>query len=254
MKSSIAIFACLVAVATVAALPQASRIVGGNTVTRGQVPYQVSLRTKMDQHFCGGAILSQQWVLTSGHCVSGRKEGEFNAVAGSISLREGSGHIVTKIFLHPEFNADGLVNDIAVLQTATRFVFNLIVQPANLGDEFVGAELSATLSGWGQTSYPGSLSDELQGIDMNTISNEECASAHAESDGAPTINQYNICAVSENDTGACMGDSGSPLVAGNRQIIGLVSWGVPCAKNLPDVFTRVSEYREWVIETVVSNS
>lgn len=254
MKSSIAIFACLAVVATVAAFPQGGRIVGGNTVTRGQVPYQVSLRTKMDQHFCGGAILSQQWVLTSGHCVTGRKEGEFIAVAGSTSLREGNGHVVTKIFLHPEFNGDGLENDIAVLQIATSFVFNLIVQPANIGTDFVGAELPATLSGWGQTSYPGSLSDDLQGIDMSTITNEECTSAHADSDGAPVIKDSNICAVSENDTGACMGDSGSPLVGENRQIIGLVSWGVPCAKNLPDVFTRVSEYRDWVIETVVSNS
>ena len=50
-----------------------------------------------------------------------------------------------------------------------------------------------------------------------------------------------------------MGDSGSALVA-NRQIVGLMSWGVPCAKNLPDVFTRVSMYRDWIVETVVSNS
>lgn len=253
MKTTITIFACLVA--ATAALPQLGhRIVGGNTVSRGQVPYQVSLRTNMDQHFCGGAILSQQWILTSGHCVSGRKAAEFVAVAGSTNLREGTGHPVEEVFLHPEFNADGLLNDIAVVKLSRPFVFNMIVQPAFLGADFIDAKLGASLTGWGQTSYPGDLSDDLQGIWMETISNEKCIESHKESDGAPEILESNICAVSSYDTGACMGDSGSPLVTEDRHIIGLVSWGVPCAKNLPDVFTRVSVFRDWVVETVVSNS
>lgn len=250
MRATLAILSCLVAVAL--AMPQNSRIVGGNTVTRGQVPYQVSLRTKMNQHFCGGAILAQNWVLTAGHCVSSRQAGEFIAVAGITSLREGNGHVVSKIFLHPEFKADNLLNDIAVVQTETAFVFNMIVQPANIGNEFIDEEMAASLTGWGQTSYPGDLSDDLQGISMTTVSNEKCIAAHGSAEGTPDILETNICAVAANDTGACMGDSGSPLVAG-RQIIGLVSWGVPCAKNLPDVFTRVSMYRDWVVETVVSN-
>lgn len=254
MKSTLVILSCLLAVAV--AMPQQMRIVGGSPVTRGQVPYQVSLRTMMNQHFCGGAILSQSWILTSAHCVSGRQAGEFQAYAGSTSLRDGNGRVVTKIFVHPEFSADGLVNDIAVIQTESNFVFNMIVQPASVGEEYVDTNIEAMLTGWGQTSFPGTLSDDLQGITMRTISNDECSKAHeneSSEEGAPEILGSNICAVSENDTGACMGDSGSPLVA-NRQIIGLVSWGIPCAQNRPDVFTRVSLYRDWIIETVVNNS
>lgn len=41
------------------------------------------------------------------------------------------------------------------------------------------------------------------------------------------------------------GDSGGPLVAENAQI-GVVSWGRPCAKGVPDVFTRVYSYRDWI--------
>lgn len=247
----VAVIGCALAVAS--AFPSTTRILGGHPVARGQAPYQVSLRTKMNQHFCGGAILSQQWVLTSGHCVSGRQAGDFVAVAGSTTLREGNGHVVSAVFVHPEFNADGLVNDIAVLQTETSFVFNMVVQPANIGEDYSAADLSVSLTGWGQTTYPGSLSDELQGITMYTITNEQCSNAHDSSDGSPSIEASNLCAISENDTGACMGDSGSPLITDDRQIIGLVSWGVPCGK-LPDVFTRVSVFRDWVVETVVSNS
>ncbi|KAL6447949.1 hypothetical protein ACFW04_000185 [Cataglyphis niger] len=45
--------------------------------------------------------------------------------------------------------------------------------------------------------------------------------------------------------GTTNGDSGGPLVADNEQI-GVVSWGIPCARGRPDVFTRVSSYMNWI--------
>ena len=41
------------------------------------------------------------------------------------------------------------------------------------------------------------------------------------------------------------GDSGGPLVANGEQL-GIVSWGTPCAKGKPDVFTRVYSYVSWI--------
>lgn len=251
MKSVIlSVLACLLAVTT--ALPQLGRIVGGTPVLRGQAPYQVSLRTRMNQHFCGGALLSQNWILTSGHCVAGRQSNDIMAVGGSVSLREGTGHNVTNVIVHPEFDAETLLNDIALVQTQTNFPFNMIVQPVQIGGQYVTEDVEALLTGWGQTSYPGNLSEMLQGINMVTISNEKCMEAHNSSEGAPEIQETNICAVSAKQTGACMGDSGSALVS-NRQVVGLVSWGVPCAQNLPDVFTRVSMYRDWIVASIARN-
>lgn len=45
--------------------------------------------------------------------------------------------------------------------------------------------------------------------------------------------------------GTCFGDSGGPLVL-NDSLIGLVSWGIPCAIGRPDMFTRVSSFVDWV--------
>lgn len=47
------------------------------------------------------------------------------------------------------------------------------------------------------------------------------------------------------DNNPLKGDSGGPLVCDGVQI-GVVSWGTPCAKGKPDVFTRVYSYVDWV--------
>jgi secreted trypsin-like serine protease len=52
-------------------------IVGGNKASIRDFPHQVSLATfeeddwgvRTTTHFCGGSIISVDWVLTAAHCV-----------------------------------------------------------------------------------------------------------------------------------------------------------------------------------------
>uniref|UniRef100_A0A1B0CNV3 Putative trypsin-like serine protease n=1 Tax=Lutzomyia longipalpis TaxID=7200 RepID=A0A1B0CNV3_LUTLO len=226
------------------------RIIGGEDAVVGQGKYQVSLRTLMNQHFCGGAILTSTWVVTAGHCTLGRKPGEFQAAVGSLSIHEGTGHRVGYVFRHPDFDAHSLTDDIALLETETPIVFNDLVQPAVLSERVIPEGMEALLTGWGQLEYPGSVSRTLQALRMVTMTNEECHERHSIDVYSPPIRDSNICAFREN-AGACMGDSGSPLVLGN-ELVGIVSWGVPCAKNFGDVFTRISSYRSWIIHSINS--
>lgn len=46
------------------------RIVGGQTAQEGQFPYQVSLRAN-GNHFCGGSIVNEYWIVTAAHCLYG---------------------------------------------------------------------------------------------------------------------------------------------------------------------------------------
>ena len=42
------------------------KIVGGYTCAENSVPYQVSLNA--GYHFCGGSLISDQWVVSAAHC------------------------------------------------------------------------------------------------------------------------------------------------------------------------------------------
>lgn len=56
----------------------------------------------------------------------------------------------------------------------------------------------------------------------------------------------------EGGKGQCSGDSGGPLIINGTQV-GIVSWSrKPCTKPpYPGVFTEVSAYVGWILETVL---
>lgn len=57
---------------------------------------------------------------------------------------------------------------------------------------------------------------------------------------------HKICTLSPTGQGSCMGDSGGPLTHGG-QVHGIVSWGIACARGMPDVFDRVHSHRDWIL-------
>lgn len=82
------------------------RIANGLNATVDQFPYMVSIRHASNlQHYCGGSILSSQWILTAGHCVEDPDPAKLIIYVGSISLKSGGfKYKVSNVILHENYS------------------------------------------------------------------------------------------------------------------------------------------------------
>jgi len=226
------------------------RIVGGNTAQPGQFPYQTSMRTLANGHFCGGFIINGRWAGCAAHCTINRNSGNMVVVVGAHNRITGGTTIgVSRVVNHPNYSAATLNNDISVVETSSEITFSATVQPIALGQTLVtdGASVG---SGWGQTTHPGAAAADLQYVNVAIITNDDCRS-RLSAGNALRIFDSIICSLSPSGQGKCMGDSGGPLTQ-NGAVIGAVSWGVPCGGASPDMYARISHVRQWMVDTIAS--
>ena len=214
----------------------------------GQFPYQVSLRSSANAHFCGGWVHNTRWAVSVAHCTVGRTLANTRVVVGAHSRTDGTSHTVSIIRNHPNYNANTIANDISCLQTAAAITLNARVSTIALGATQIGGGVSAVVSGWGQTAHPGSGSANLMFLNTQTLTLADCRNRHGSN--GQFVFDNTICTLTGLNQGVCMGDSGGPVVAGG-QVIGSVSWVIACARGFPDVHARVSSHRTWLLNNMV---
>lgn len=61
------------------------------------------------------------------------------------------------------------------------------------------------------------------------------------------VENNHICAFAKLGVGACDGDSGGPLVW-NNTAVGVASFVRPCARGVPDIFSSIPYYYDWIME------
>ncbi|KAJ2945010.1 hypothetical protein O0L34_g1906 [Tuta absoluta] len=226
------------------------RIVGGTKAANGSVPYQVSLRIWGVWHFCGASIVTPRVILTAAHCVDRLKPEYFQAVVGTNQLRSGGkAYKIRKVVRHEDYDDYVIRNDIAIVFTEDEIEFSSSVDAIELNDEPLEKGEELTLTGWGTTSYPGRIPNDLMTIELRSITFEECKEAHK---NVNEVFETQVCALTKQGEGACHGDSGGPLVRELRQV-GVVSWGIPCARGYPDVYTRVESFMRWIEKTLLDD-
>uniref|UniRef100_A0A182T9N7 Peptidase S1 domain-containing protein n=1 Tax=Anopheles maculatus TaxID=74869 RepID=A0A182T9N7_9DIPT len=224
------------------------RIVGGIDAVAGDAPWMISLRNSINQHLCGGTLLSNRFVLSSANCLSGRLATATMAVGGTRFLNTAAvPYYGIQIITHPSFNVNTLEHDVALFQTALPFILTQSIQPLSLSAEVIGVAVRARVFGWGASAANGGNTNALQFLNVNTLSNEDCANFL----GAEgwRIGPSSLCTLTREGQGICGGDEGGALVLDNYAI-GVVSWGIPCATGRPDVFVRISAVRSWILNFI----
>ncbi|KAJ3656377.1 hypothetical protein Zmor_015460 [Zophobas morio] len=236
------------------------RIIGGQVARAGQYPFSAAIyKTTADgNYFCGGALYTNQWIITAGQCVDGAilftiYLGATNLqTPGSTSVRLATDEYV----LHPEFNPLTLENDIGLIKLRMPVERTDYIQPmTNLPSSNVPAGASYLQAiGWGQTSDENSgLADELNWITLTTISNEECRITYGNQ-----ITDRMVCVVGNFNEGACTGDTGSPIMQWIRgyysEHVGISTFvsANGCESTDPSGYTRTFPYVSW-IRNITSN-
>ncbi|KAJ3643192.1 hypothetical protein Zmor_025917 [Zophobas morio] len=228
------------------------RIVGGKEAAEGQFPYQVAVYfdTSEGTYFCGGALIAPNWVLTSGHCTYHATV--FTLHLGANSLVDDDDNRVTLgasySVSHPDYDLDTLENDIGLIRIDTNYTMNDHIAVIPLAGSDLGADVSVTVSGWGASGDWDGVLNDLNYVELSSISNADCKAIYGEA----TITDGMVCAVGPGNEGTCNGDSGGPLVtyddSGRAVHVGIVSWAssVGCETNHPSGYTRTASYIDWI--------
>ncbi|XP_058831524.1 chymotrypsin-2-like isoform X2 [Topomyia yanbarensis] len=217
-----------------------NRVVGGHEAAPGSAPYQVSLQGIFG-HSCGGAIIGDVWVLTAAHCVVSARLSQMRILVGTNSLRVGGQkYKAAKFIVHSRYNIPKFHNDIALVKLATTLQYSDNIKAIPYSKKDLMENAVVTLTGWGRTSTNGQIPTKLQTIDLRYVDYQECRRQHGNAVGIG-----HVCTFTQAGEGSCNGDSGGPLTY-QGELVGIVNFGIPCAKGYPDAYARVAYYHDWI--------
>ncbi|XP_042196611.1 complement C1s-B subcomponent isoform X4 [Callorhinchus milii] len=242
------------------------RIVGGSPAARGSFPWHVHLQTVV----CGGALLTDLWLLTSAACVE--PAAVVRVWAGGVEQsrwEEWTMAESAQIHIHPGFSRSaglsqrhGFQHDLALVRLRNRLPIGPFLSPVCLPGRDPRFALApgrvGFVPGFGETDQ-WAESERLMFTAVPVVGSEVC-SQRAAGQQIPALTKNMLCAGPEPGRGGgdtCQGDGGGayvfqdPQQIGRFYVAGVVSWGFECGSY--SVYTDVSKYLDWIEDIMSGN-
>ncbi|KXN72956.1 trypsin-like serine protease [Conidiobolus coronatus NRRL 28638] len=231
-------------------------IVGGHEVSPAfKYPPMVVIMYNGEE-MCGGTLYNENTIITAAHCSYEEDIPDLEVnihrhnLTKSNSEENGESYKVLDMIVHPEYNDKTFENDIAIWRISSYRKSNKLFIQLDEGIYGYKNGHLTTIIGWGLDKYYGKISPVLQETDVPIYDIKKCKNNY-KLYGIDIEENSMICAgYEEGGKDSCQGDSGGPLAVingGKMTLVGIVSWGIGCAqKGFPGVYTRVSNYVDWI--------